>query len=89
MEEVNFAAPAGRRCILLSFGGRSVPESSTTHTVRSYRPLYRVIYVLHVFQGKSRKGIATPRHEMDLIAARLKGRTRSAEKFSDFRASRI
>src|SRR4051812_46942797 len=28
--------------------------------------------VLHAFQKKSKKGIATPRHEVDLIRARLK-----------------
>jgi phage-related protein len=31
-----------------------------------------VIYVLHVFQKKSKKGVATPRHEIELIGARLK-----------------
>jgi len=31
-----------------------------------------VIYVLHAFQKKSRKGIATPKHEIDVIKARLK-----------------
>jgi phage-related protein len=28
--------------------------------------------VLHAFQKKSRKGIATPQHEIELIKARLK-----------------
>jgi phage-related protein len=31
-----------------------------------------VIYVLHAFQKKSRKGIETPKHEIDVIEARLK-----------------
>jgi phage-related protein len=30
------------------------------------------IYVLHVFQKKSKRGIATPEHEMALIRERLK-----------------
>ena len=30
-----------------------------------------VLYVLHAFQKKSRKGIATPAHEIDLIKQRL------------------
>ncbi len=30
------------------------------------------VYVLHAFQKKSKEGIATPRHDMDLIAARLR-----------------
>ena len=31
-----------------------------------------VIYVLHAFQKKSRKGIETPKHEIDVVKARLK-----------------
>jgi phage-related protein len=30
------------------------------------------IYVLHAFQKKSRRGIATPKAELDLIERRLK-----------------
>jgi phage-related protein len=30
------------------------------------------VYVLHAFEKKSKKGIATPKHELDLIKARLK-----------------
>ena len=30
------------------------------------------IYVLHAFQKKSKKGVATPRPEVDLIERRLK-----------------
>ena len=42
----------------------------------TYRAVYTVrfagvIYVLHAFQKKSRKGIATPKHEIDVIKARL------------------
>jgi phage-related protein len=32
--------------------------------------LGKKIYVLHAFQKKSRRGIATPRHEIDLIKQR-------------------
>lgn len=31
-----------------------------------------MIYVLHAFQKKSKKGIATPQRDIDLIKARLK-----------------
>jgi phage-related protein len=31
-----------------------------------------VVYVLHVFQKKSKKGIATPKEEIEKIKARLK-----------------
>ena len=31
-----------------------------------------VVYVLHAFQKKSKRGIATPKQEIELIEARLK-----------------
>jgi phage-related protein len=31
----------------------------------------RAVYVLHVFQKKSKRGIATPKHEIDLVKRRL------------------
>lgn len=42
----------------------------------TYRAVYTVklagvVYVLHVFQKKSTRGIATPRREIELIKARL------------------
>ena len=42
-----------------------------------YRAVYTVrfagvVYVLHTFQKKSRKGIATPKHEIEIIKTRLK-----------------
>ena len=43
----------------------------------AYRAIYAVqlgdaIWVIHAFQKKSTKGIATPQKEIDLINARLK-----------------
>jgi len=43
----------------------------------TYRAVYTVrltkgIYVLHAFQKKAKKGIATPKQEVDLIRQRLK-----------------
>lgn len=43
----------------------------------TYRAVYTVkigeaIYALHTFKKKSNKGIETPKHEIDLIKARLK-----------------
>jgi len=43
----------------------------------TYRAVYTVkikeiIYVIHTFQKKSKKGIKTPKHEIDLIKQRLK-----------------
>ena len=62
---------------LKGFGGRGVLEVIEDHEGDTYRAIYTVkfataIYVLHAFQKKSKSGIATPKHEMDLIAARLK-----------------
>jgi phage-related protein len=62
---------------LRGFGGRGVLEIVDDHHGDTYRAIYTVklinaIYVLHVFQKKSKKGIATPRHEIELIRARLK-----------------
>jgi phage-related protein len=62
---------------LKGFGGRGVLEIVDDHHGDTYRAVYTVkltnaIYVLHVFQKKSKKGIATPRHEIELIRARLK-----------------
>jgi phage-related protein len=47
------------------------------HDGDTFRAVYTVrfstdIYVLHAFQKKSKSGIATPKPELDLIAARLK-----------------
>ncbi|NJM30776.1 MAG: type II toxin-antitoxin system RelE/ParE family toxin [Rhizobiales bacterium] len=62
---------------LKGFGGRGVLEIIADHDGSTYRAVYTVrfagaIYVLHAFQKKSKTGIATPKHTMDLIAARLK-----------------
>lgn len=61
---------------LKGFGGRSVLEIVVPDDSGTYRAVYTVrfadaIYVLHAFQKKSKKGIATPRRDMDLIAERL------------------
>ena len=42
----------------------------------TYRAVYTVryhdvVYALHCFQKKSKSGIKTPKHEIDLIKARL------------------
>ena len=62
---------------LKGFGGRSILEIVDDDDGDTYRSVYTVrfagvIYVLHAFQKKSRKGIATPQHEIELIKARLK-----------------
>ena len=62
---------------LKGFGGRGVLEIVDDFDGETYRAVYTVkfagvIYVLHAFQKKSKKGIATPKRDIDLIKARLK-----------------
>jgi phage-related protein len=62
---------------LKGFGGARVLEIIEDHDGDAYRAVYTVrfadaIYVLHVFQKKSRKKIATPKHQIEMIRARLK-----------------
>jgi phage-related protein len=43
----------------------------------TYRAVYTVkfeeaVFVLHCFQKKSKRGIATPKEEIDIVRARLK-----------------
>src|SRR5713226_3371808 len=61
---------------LKGFGGASVLEIVASHHGNAWRAVYTVrfqaaIYVLHVFQKKSAKGIATPAREIELIKWRL------------------
>ena len=62
---------------LKGFGGAGVLELIEDDRGGTYRAAYTVrfgtaIYVLHVFQKKSKRGISTPAHEIDLIKERLK-----------------
>ena len=62
---------------LKGFGGGRVIEIRESFEGNAYRAAYTVryadaIYVLHAFQKKSKKGVATPKAEMDLIEKRLK-----------------
>ena len=61
---------------LKGFGGASVMEIVAPHAGDTWRAVYTVrfagvLYVLHAFQKKSTKGIATPKRELDLIRVRL------------------
>ena len=62
---------------LKGFGGSGVLELVEVHRGDTFRAVYTVrfptkVYVLHVFQKKAKQGIATPKHDLDLIRARLK-----------------
>ena len=61
---------------LKGFGGTSVLEVVDDFAGNTYRAVYTVrfagvVYMLHAFQKKSKRGIATPRQEMALIKQRL------------------
>lgn len=61
---------------LRGFGGAHVMEIVDLNDTNTYRAVYtaqfgKAIYVLHAFQKKSKRGIATPTREIDLIRRRL------------------
>jgi phage-related protein len=62
---------------LKGFGGAGVLELVEDHRNDTYRAVYTVhfatrVFVLHVFQKKSKSGIETPQKDIELIRARLK-----------------
>ncbi len=62
---------------LSGFGSAGVLEIVEDWRGDTYRAVYTVriksaVYVLHVFQKKSTRGIATPKADMELIRERLK-----------------
>ena len=69
--------------VLKGFGGAGVLEIVEDDQGNTYRAAYTVkfkeaVFVLHVFQKKSKSGVATPKPDMDIIRERLK----VAEKLS-------
>lgn len=63
--------------VLKGFGSADVIELIDKDAHGTYRAVYtvkmpKVVFVLHVFQKKSKHGIATPKQDIDLIKNRLK-----------------
>jgi phage-related protein len=61
---------------LSGFGGAGVLEIVADYDGNAYRGVYTVkfgsvIYVLHAFQKKSKRGIKMPKRDRDLIESRL------------------
>jgi len=59
------------------FHGASVVEIRMPYTGDTYRVVYsheakQVVFVVHAFMKKSKHGVATPKHDIDLIHSRLK-----------------
>lgn len=76
-----YKAQIGRKALstkpLAGFGGAGVLEVVEDYQTDTYRAVYTVkfsdlVYVLHAFQKKSKKGIATPKPEIELIKNRLR-----------------
>jgi phage-related protein len=62
---------------LKGYKGAGVLEMVEDFDTDTYRTVYTIkfddaVYVLHAFQKKSKKGILTPKHTLDLIAERLR-----------------
>ena len=63
--------------VLKGFGGAGVLEVVESDAGGTYRAVYTVkfagaVFVLHCFQKKSKRGVSTPKEDMELIHARLK-----------------
>lgn len=85
--QIGLTAPFAKP--LKGFGGAGVLEVVDDFDGDTYRAVYTVqfagvVYVLHAFQKKSRKGIATQKSELDLIGRRL---LRAKEDYEQWRKS--
>jgi phage-related protein len=72
---------------LKGFGGAGILEIVDDFDGDTYRAVYTVrfasvVYVLHAFQKKSKRGIATPKAELNLIEQRLKRAREDYEQWS-------
>jgi phage-related protein len=82
--QIGLKAPFAKA--LKGFGSAGVLEVVDDFDGDTYRAVYtaqfeKAIYVLHAFKKKSRKGIATPRSEIDLVKRRL---TRAKEDYEQW-----
>jgi phage-related protein len=72
---------------LKGFGDAGVLEVVDDFDTDTFRAVYtvrfaEVVYVLHAFQKKSKRGTATPKAELDLIDQRLKRAREDYEQWS-------
>jgi phage-related protein len=73
---------------LQGFGSAGVLEVVEDRRGSTYRAVYTVryavrVFVLHVFQKKSKSGIATPKQDLELIRNRLKVAAKRAKELED------
>jgi phage-related protein len=74
--------------VLHGFAGASVVQIRAAHEGNAYRAVYtsrfrEFVYVLHVFQKKSKKGSKTPPEVMKLIRERLKEAENQYEQWKE------
>jgi phage-related protein len=70
---------------LKGFGSAGVLEVVEDLEGSAYRAIYTVrftcgVFVLHIFQKKAKRGIATPKADLDLIRERLKAAEQAAKE---------
>ncbi len=73
---------------LRGFGSAGILEVVEDWRGGTYRAVYTIryaarVFVLHVFQKKSKSGIATPKPDLDLIKDRLRVAARRAKELED------
>lgn len=78
----------GAAKVLKGFGGAGVLEVVEDDADGTYRAVYTVrfreaVFVLHVFQKKSKRGIATPQADLEVIRQRLKVAAIVAQELRD------
>ena len=87
-----FEAQRGRKATyakpLKGYGGAGILEIVDDFDGDTFRAVYtvrfaEVVYVLHAFQKKSRRGIATPKAELELIRLRLRRAAEDYERWSE------
>jgi phage-related protein len=74
--------------VLKGFGGAGVLEIVEDGRGGTYRAVYTIkfkeaVFVLHVYQKKSKHGIATPKPDLDVIRERLKLAERVIKEIRD------
>ncbi len=73
--------------VLHGFGSAGILEIVEDWRGNAYRAVYTVrfaaaVFVLHVFQKKAKRGIATPKQDMELIRERLKVAEQTAKELA-------
>jgi phage-related protein len=90
-------AQAGRRHadakVLKGFGDAGVLEVIENDEGGTYRAVYTIryeeaVFVLHCFQKKSKRGIETPKEDIDIIRERLKKAATWAKELRDEKTHR-